>query len=260
MPASTPPYDISAMVPDWGRERCTRVWDPGRRLLLSIRRYQAWRHRGIVALSQGSFGPANITFGAPVTGADIPLTCHIAGGLLIPHPNGIVIHPDAVIGPNCLLFQQVTVGTGGPIAGLPILGGHVDVGAARRSSAGSASAIMGEFGANAVVIDHVPEGATAVGVPARNILADQQRRVRPKSRFMPTSSNRRRSFFRFRIGSRRQVPAQRVERHREPNKGQWLCHRSQNGRRDGTPRQLTAAAGDIDATALPDRRGHIPFE
>ena len=29
----------------------------------------------------------------------------------MPHPNGIVIHPDAEIGPNCLLFQQVTIGT-----------------------------------------------------------------------------------------------------------------------------------------------------
>jgi len=28
--------------------------------------------------------------------------------LLIPHPNEIVIHPDAAIGVNCLIFQQVT--------------------------------------------------------------------------------------------------------------------------------------------------------
>ena len=45
-----------------------------------------------------------------MTGADIPLNCKLGGGLQLPHPNGIVIHPDAEIGPNCLLFQQVTIG------------------------------------------------------------------------------------------------------------------------------------------------------
>ena len=49
-------------------------------------------------------------FWSVVTGADIPLNCQIGGGLLIPHPNGIVIHPDAKIGVNCLIFQQVTLG------------------------------------------------------------------------------------------------------------------------------------------------------
>ena len=34
-----------------------------------------------------------------------------SGGLLLPHPNGVVIHPEAEIGPNCLFFQQVTLGT-----------------------------------------------------------------------------------------------------------------------------------------------------
>ncbi len=49
-------------------------------------------------------------FWSVVTGADIPLGCRIGGGLLLPHPNGVVIHPDAAIGPNCLIFQQVTLG------------------------------------------------------------------------------------------------------------------------------------------------------
>lgn len=46
-----------------------------------------------------------------VTGAEIDLNAKIGGGLLRPHPNGIVIHPDAVIVCNCLIFQQVTLGT-----------------------------------------------------------------------------------------------------------------------------------------------------
>jgi serine acetyltransferase len=34
----------------------------------------------------------------------------IAGGLLLPHANGIVIHGGS-LAPNCLMFQQVTLGT-----------------------------------------------------------------------------------------------------------------------------------------------------
>lgn len=40
------------------------------------------------------------------------MSSSLAGGLLIPHPNGIVIHPYVVIGPNCLIFQQVTISGG----------------------------------------------------------------------------------------------------------------------------------------------------
>jgi len=48
-------------------------------------------------------------FWSIASGADIPLNSHIAGGLIIPHPNGVVIHPDAKVGSNCIIFQQVTL-------------------------------------------------------------------------------------------------------------------------------------------------------
>lgn len=102
-----------------------------------------------------------------VSGAEIHLTTSIGGGLLIPHPNGIVIHPDAVIGPNCLIFQQVTIGTGGKKPGVPTLGGHVDVGAGAKILGGVVIGDHAKIGANAVVLDDVPAGATAVGIPAR---------------------------------------------------------------------------------------------
>ena len=61
-----------------------------------------------------------------MTGADIPLDSRIGGGLLLPHPNEVVIHPKSPIGVNCLLFQQVTI-TGGVT-----IGGHVDIGAGAK--------------------------------------------------------------------------------------------------------------------------------
>ncbi len=85
------------------------------------------------------------------------------------HPNGIVVHPDAVIGPNCLLLQQVTIGTGGPIEGVPTLAGHVDVGAGAKILGGVTIGAHARVGANAVVLRDVPAGATAVGIPARLI-------------------------------------------------------------------------------------------
>jgi serine O-acetyltransferase len=101
-----------------------------------------------------------------VTGADIPLNCRLGGGLLMPHPNGIVIHPDAEIGPNCLLFQQVTIGTRGN-GGAPRIDGHVDIGAGAKIIGAVAIGRHAKIGANSVVLDDVPAGATAVGIPAR---------------------------------------------------------------------------------------------
>ena len=85
----------------------------------------------------------------------------------MPHPNGIVIHPEALIGPNCLIFQQVTIGMGGPIPGLPRIGGHVDIGAGAKILGGIVIGDDARIGANAVVFMDVPAGRTAVGIPAK---------------------------------------------------------------------------------------------
>src|ERR1700684_2291425 len=103
--------EISPDIADWSRERPQQFWDPGRKLLLTIRRYQYWQQRGgVLAPVLCRLLVIRHRFWSVVTGADIPLNCQIGGGLLIPHPNGIVIHPDVKIGVNCLIFQQVTVG------------------------------------------------------------------------------------------------------------------------------------------------------
>src|SRR5712672_1797839 len=89
---------VSSEIADWTREKPERFWDPGRKLLLTIRRYQYWRRKNGAAVRLIlKWLIARHRFWSIVTGADIPLNCHIGGGLLIPHPNGIVIHPDAII-------------------------------------------------------------------------------------------------------------------------------------------------------------------
>jgi len=158
---------VSAETPDWSREHKDFFeWAPSRALIGSIRAYQ--RHadtpgwwgdllRGVAVLRH--------RWWSIVTGADIPLNCRLGGGLLMPHPNGIVIHPDAQIGPNCLLFQQVTIGT--REAGAPKIGGHVDVGAGAKIIGSVTIGRNAKIGANCVVLHDVPAGATAVGIPAR---------------------------------------------------------------------------------------------
>ncbi len=156
---------ISAEIPDWRREIIRPgVYEPGRRLLSVIRRYQrAGKGMGGFLLMKRLV--LEHRFWSAVCGADIPLDAHLEGGLLLPHPNGVVIHPLAQIGPNCLLFQQVTVGTG-PLPGVPRIGGHVDVGAGAKILGGVRIGDHARIGAGAVVVKDVPEGAVATGVPA----------------------------------------------------------------------------------------------
>lgn len=155
---------VSATIPDWSREIPSRLWDPSYRLLRTIRKYQISQSR-----TTRKYWALQYRFWSIVTQSEIHLTQAIGGGLLLPHPNGIVMHPDAVIGPNCLIFQQVTLGTISTQPGAPILGGHVDVGSGAKILGPVTIGDHAKVGANAVVLCDVPAGATAVGIPARII-------------------------------------------------------------------------------------------
>ena len=158
---------LSADVPDWSRE-ARMGWSPSRSLLGTIRRYQALRGKaGLLPVIRRRVLVLRYRFWSVVTGADVPLNAQIGGGLLMPHPNGIVIHPDAIIGPNCLLFQQVTIGAARD--GVPRIGGHVDVGAGAKIIGPITVGDHAQVGANAVVTHDVPAGSVVAGVPARII-------------------------------------------------------------------------------------------
>ncbi len=85
----------------------------------------------------------------------------------MPHPNGIVLHPESIIGPNCLIFQQVTIGA--TTRGIPTIGGHVDIGAGAKIIGKVKIGNHSRIGALALVVRDVPEGATVIA-PAGEIL------------------------------------------------------------------------------------------
>jgi serine O-acetyltransferase len=170
---------ISATVPDWSREtKPPFSWMPGISLLRSVRLYGRLReYRAPVAYGMRVLAVLRHRFWSAVTGTDIPIGTQIGGGLLMPHPNGIVIHPDVIIGPNCLIFQQVTLGWGN--GGVPRIGGHVDIGAGAKILGQVTVGDHARIGANAVVLQDVPPYATAVGIPARILqIGDDRTRLR----------------------------------------------------------------------------------
>ena len=155
-------------VPDWGRERKKWYhWHPSVSLLLSFRSYQKWHSKqgpinGMVCfISKWRFRVWSV-----ICGADIGLGASIGGGLLLPHPNGVVIHSDAIIGNNCMIMQQVTVGQLAT-AGAPKIGNAVYIGAGAKVLGAIRLGDHAAIGANAVVLMDVPSSCTAVGVPAR---------------------------------------------------------------------------------------------
>lgn len=106
-----------------------------------------------------------------LTGIYLPTASRIGKGLYIGHFCGIFVHPDVVMGENCSLSQGVTLGLGGKgeRLGVPQVGNRVYFGAGAKAFGKITIGDGAAVGANAVVIDSVPAGATAVGVPARVI-------------------------------------------------------------------------------------------
>lgn len=162
---------ISSEIPDWSREFPRSFWDPSRKLLKAIRDYQSiaerpWFIRRIIK----DIAILRHRFWSVVCGCDIPLNTVIGGGLKLTHPNGVVIHPRARIGVNCLILQQVTL-----VAGVE-LDGQVDIGAGAKIIRPVKIGAHAKIGANAVVVHDIPPGAVVVGNPAKVIKFNSDKR------------------------------------------------------------------------------------
>jgi len=103
-----------------------------------------------------------------ITSSDISREATISLDLKLPHPNGVIMHANTVIGTDCMIMQQVTLGQVGTQSA-PTIGNNVYIGAGAKVLGPIVIGNGANIGANAVVLKDVPENATAVGVPARII-------------------------------------------------------------------------------------------
>jgi len=138
-------------------------------LLRSIRDYQRHAGRpGLLHRALCKYARARHLFWSIVTASDIDPRARIGRNLQLPHPNGVVFHEEAVVGDDCMILQQVTLGMIG--AGeYPAIGDHVYIGAGAKVLGKVRVGDGARVGAMAVVLDDVPPGCTAVGIPARII-------------------------------------------------------------------------------------------
>jgi serine O-acetyltransferase len=105
-----------------------------------------------------------------LVGISLPKSAAIGAGLRIWHFGGIFIHPDAVIGANCTLRQGVTIGNRHIDGPVPELGDNVELGAYAQILGGVRIGNRCRIGAMSVVLADMPDGATAVGCPARIVV------------------------------------------------------------------------------------------
>jgi serine O-acetyltransferase len=106
-----------------------------------------------------------------ITGVEIHPAAQIGGEFFIDHGAGVVIGETARIGERVTLYQGVTLGGTGFQRGKrhPTLGDNVTVGSGAKLLGPIAVGDCAKVGANTVVVEDVPPGATVVGNPGHPV-------------------------------------------------------------------------------------------
>ena len=110
-----------------------------------------------------------------LTGIEIHPGAVMGRRVFIDHGMGIVIGETAVVGDDCTLYQGVTLGGTSLTPGTkrhPTLGRGVIVSAGAKVVGSFTVGDGARVGANSVLLQAVPPGATAVGIPARIVAKD----------------------------------------------------------------------------------------
>ncbi len=109
-----------------------------------------------------------------LTGAEFVPGCWVGPGLVMRHPQGIVVGAGVKIGTDCTILQHVTLGErhadGKPgDHGYPVLGDGVVVGAGAVVLGGLHVGDRAVIGANAVVTRDVENEDVVAGAPAKSV-------------------------------------------------------------------------------------------
>ncbi len=147
---------------------------PGFRFSVALRiarytRLNRWTRFGLRQFMGVMLYRYSVRYGISIS-SDTP----VGAGLYIGHFGGIHVNRGAVIGNNCNLQQDVTLGKAnrGARAGAPVIGNNVFIGAGAKIIGHILVGDGAAIGANAVVTKDVPPGAAVAGVPAR-VVSDQ---------------------------------------------------------------------------------------
>ena len=111
------------------------------------------------------------------TGIEIHPGAAIGRRVFIDHGMGVVVGETAEIGDDCTLYHGVTLGGTSWHKGKrhPTLEAGVIVGAGAKILGPITLGAGAKVGSNAVVVKDVPAGATAIGIPARILDAEQDK-------------------------------------------------------------------------------------
>ena len=125
------------------------------------------------------------------TGIEIHPGAAIGRRFVIDHGTGIVIGETAEIGDDVLIYQGVTLGGTGKDVGKrhPTIGSNVMIGAGAKVLGPITVHNNTRIAAGAVVLQEVPEGATAVGVPAQIVRVNGEKVRRYADEVDQTSVN-----------------------------------------------------------------------
>jgi len=146
-----------------GRALVKTLLTDGTFAMIVYRLMQASQRRRLVPFAM-IFNKINGIWGACIIGRG----ADFGPGFVLIHSDGVVINGSVRGGSNIKVEHQVTIGAERYQS--PVLGNDIFIGAGAKI-VGQLSIGSGvRIGANAVVIADVPDGATAVGVPARNLM------------------------------------------------------------------------------------------
>lgn len=159
VPSASPPSLFSALIRDAARYRGLGAW---------------WRHLGFWVVALYRLAAAARAFPVPgvreallvaawllrlpfrmVLHLELPSRTRVGPGLLLLHPFNVLIGSEVVIGEDCSIFHEVTLGAGVSEA-MPVLGDRVVVFPGARIFGGVTIGDAAEIGANCVVTRDVP--------------------------------------------------------------------------------------------------------
>lgn len=142
---------------------------PGFRYCLWMRAAGHFREKGLAWRPLYYLSRAILHHCGVKYGISIPYNTRIGPGLYIGHYGGIVVNDGVVIGSDCNINHEVTIGVkyGGKNPGVPTIGDRVYLGPGCKVIGGVRLGNDVAIGANAVVLESIPDSAVAVGIPAK---------------------------------------------------------------------------------------------